>query len=92
MQQAIQTKLLPATNTKGARVKATCSRGSIIVPYNQGSPLHGPHRLAARALIRKFVEEDERRGIPAMDNPWLWPIASGWLPDGTDVHVFFEPR
>lgn len=32
--QAIQIKFLPATNTIGARLKATCEGGSIVEPIN----------------------------------------------------------
>lgn len=50
---AIQTKFLPATNTRGARIKAWNSTGSITIPYPH--ELHGQavHRAAAEALSAK---------------------------------------
>jgi hypothetical protein len=49
--QAITTKYLPATNTKGARIKASCAARSIIVPYTYSDE---PHRAAALALITRL--------------------------------------
>ena len=36
--QAIQTKYIGPTNTKGARIKAFCAAGSITIPYNYELP------------------------------------------------------
>jgi len=53
--QAIVTKYLPATDTKGSRIKATCEGGSVTIGYphelHQGQPAH---RAAAQALAAKF--------------------------------------
>ena len=51
--QAITTKYLPATNTRGSRIKATAGQGqSITVGYDHGAPC--AHRVAAIALIKKL--------------------------------------
>lgn len=46
--QAIVTKYLPCTNTKGSRIKAFCDAGSITIPY--------PHELSGMAVYRKAAE------------------------------------
>jgi hypothetical protein len=75
--QAIQTKYLGVTNTKGSRIKATCAAGSITIPYphelGQGQPAH---RKAAEALVAKLG----------------WSVhgalLGGQLPDHSHVFVF----
>jgi hypothetical protein len=53
--QAIETKYLGATNTKGGRIKATAWAGSVTVPYDHALTVGGNHKAAADALIAKFV-------------------------------------
>jgi len=90
MSQAIQTKYLGATGSRGSRMKATAERGSIIISYDHGS--RDMHRDAALALIQKFVDEDERTGRhpDPETNPWNRPFVSGALPDGTEAHVYLD--
>lgn len=52
--QAIETKYLKATNTKGARIKATAWGGSVIISYDHALTTSGAHKAAADALISKF--------------------------------------
>jgi len=52
--QAIITKYLPATNTKGSRIKATAEAGSVTIPYSYEVNEAGAHRLAAQALTDKL--------------------------------------
>lgn len=52
--QAIETKYLPATNTRGSRIKATAWVGSITVPYDYGLNADDNHKAAADALIAKY--------------------------------------
>lgn len=84
--QAIQTKYLPATNTRGSRIKATCERGSITIDYPH--ELHGDecHREAVRQLVARFIAEDSIRQ-PVSVNPWARTFVTGGLPDGTYAHV-----
>jgi len=91
--QAIVTKYIPATNTKPARIKAWCERGSITISYNDGTLGDGDRSLAAcRALCRKFADEDLKQyGTPIESNPWMRPVVQGGLPKGVnagDVFVF----
>jgi len=53
--QAIETKYLPATNTRGSRIKATSASGlSVTVPYPHELSGMECHWEAARALIAKL--------------------------------------
>ncbi len=87
--QAIQTKYLPPTDTKGARIKATCERGTRTIPYPYELSGDSVHREAALQLIERFVAEDwKERSIPPSQNPWKRAFVTGSLPDGSMVHVF----
>jgi hypothetical protein len=87
--QSIQTKYLPPTDTKGARIKATCERGTRTIPYPYELSGDSVHREAALQLIERFVAEDwKERATPPSQNPWKRAFVTGSLPDGTMAHVF----
>jgi hypothetical protein len=98
--QAIQTKFLPATNYKPARIKASCRRGSITISYHNiiipaGASAYedGRHIAAAKALCDLFVKQDTDRvsGIyrsTPKESPWSRPFVTGQLKDQTYTHVF----
>lgn len=89
--QAILTRYLPATNTRGSRIKATCERGSITISYPSECHGEAAHVRAADALVAKFVAEDIKRyGAGAEKNPWQRPRVCGGLPDGSWAHVFVD--
>lgn len=92
MQEAIQTKILPATNTQPTRIKAWCARGSLtIAPSydNQPDNCENQHTKAASDLCRKFCDEDYAQyGSPHASNPWAQPFVTGCLPNGDFCHVF----
>lgn len=53
--QAIETKYLGPTNTRGARIKAWCEAGSVVIPFSYSGPTQvEPHREAVEALARKL--------------------------------------
>lgn len=52
--QAIRTKYLSPTNTRGARIKATCEAGSLTVPYRYDLDTSDMHRKAAFELMEKL--------------------------------------
>lgn len=52
--QAIVTKFLSPTNTRGARIKATAQAGSVTVGYDYGLNSDDNHKRAAEALAAKF--------------------------------------
>ena len=87
--QAIQTKYLPPTDTKGARIKATCERGTRTIPYPYELSGDSVHREAALQLIERFVSQDwKERATPPSQNPWKRAFVTGGLPDGSMAHVF----
>lgn len=77
--QAITTKYLPATDSRGSRIKATCSSGSVTTPYPYGRSGQAVHRAAAEALVAKLFPD-----IKA-------PLLGDGLPDGRTVFVFDHP-
>ncbi len=93
MSQAIETKLLPATNTKPTRIKARCDRGSIIVSADSlsGDQMNGSehtHVAAAQMLVDRFVAEDAKKyGSDPKKNPWSAPRIAGGTKEGY-CHVF----
>lgn len=87
--QAIHSKYLPATNSRGSRIKATCERGSITIPYPHDLSGDEVHREAVRQLLERFIREDSEgdNPCPPERNPWKREFVSGSLPDGTVAHV-----
>lgn len=86
--QAIITKYIPPTNIEGGRIKAKCGRGAITVYYGFGTD-ENEHRDAAKALVEKFLHEDEvKYGSTRDENLWGQPFVTGCLPTGEYVHVF----
>lgn len=71
--QAIQTKYLPVTNTKGSRIKATCAAKSITVGWDYGLNVEENHIQAAMLLV--------------VELGWNVELKSGQLKDGSFVHV-----
>jgi hypothetical protein len=74
--QAIQTKYLSPTNTRGARIKATCAAGSITISYPHELSGQAVHRKAAEALVSK-LQWDE-----------IANLLGGCLPNGDYCFVF----
>ncbi len=86
MPQAIITKVLSPTSTIPQRIKATCSRGSIIV--SEDSPTEEAHIKVRNLLVAKFVREDEKRHPgSAATNRWARPWSTGQLANMDYVHV-----
>jgi hypothetical protein len=52
--QAIQTKFIPCTNTRGSRVKAWAEAGSITVSWDHALNVDENHAEAARQLRKKL--------------------------------------
>ena len=52
--QAILTKYLGPTNSRGSRVKAHAQSGSIIINWDHGLSNEDNHLLAAKALMNKY--------------------------------------
>jgi hypothetical protein len=72
--QAIVTRYIGATNSRGSRIKAYCSRGSITIGYPHDKSGHECHIEAARALLARFAEED--------GNGKSWGDIDAWIIGG----------
>lgn len=60
--QAIETRYLGPTNTKGGRIKASCWGGSATISYPHEMNSDEAHRAAAQALIDKMITLANRHG------------------------------
>lgn len=85
--QAITIHYLSPPNARGARLKATCDRGSITIPYPHELNRTEAHTAALRALVLRFKREDAERYGSNERNPWSGPWAEGTTKDGTTVFV-----
>jgi len=52
--QAITTKYIGPTNTRGSRIKASAAAGSITISYDDSLNTEHAHTKAAMALVNKF--------------------------------------
>lgn len=85
--QAITTKYYGPGNVRGSRVKASCERGSLTVPWRHELDSAANHTEAARALLLKFAREDVKQyGGTVEDHHW-GEIVSGEIKSGVTVHV-----
>jgi hypothetical protein len=72
--QAIVTKYIGPTNTKGARIKAvSCGGLSVTVPYEYDLDSYGAHCMAAVELCKNLK--------------WEFNHVAGELPDGSTAWV-----
>lgn len=78
--QAIVTKWLSPTDTRGSRIKAKCQAGSIVVPWDDGLGVEENHKAAAAVLIAKL----------GWDQDCYSRWHAGALPDGTGYAIVFE--
>lgn len=80
--KAIQSKYLPATNTKPSRIKAFIegNAASVTVCYNSYPSEYDAHRDAARQLHAQLGWE---RVTGDFNSNWV----SGVLPNGSFAHV-----
>lgn len=79
MRQAIVTKYLGPTDSRGSRVKATADAGSITVPWDDRLDVNANHDRAAVALAKKVG--------------WSGTLLGGGLPRGMGGNVYvWAPR
>ena len=76
--QAIQTRFLCPTNTKGARIKAWAAAGAITISYPYELSGQACHRKAAEALVAKL----------GWDDPHYGGLLGGQLESGDYCFVF----
>ena len=76
--QAIQTRYLSPTNSRGARIKAWAAAGSITIPY--------PHELSGQACHRKAAEALAAKC--QWDTPFYGQLLGGQLENGDYAFVW----
>jgi len=69
MRQAITTKWLAPTNSRGSRVKASAAAGSVTVQWDYALNVDANHMAAARALVEKM----------GWGGQWVGGSMPGWL-------------
>ena len=60
--QAIRTKAIAPTNTRGPRVAASCDAGRVVISWDHKLYIDDNHEAAANALARK---------LGWLDNGWV---------------------
>jgi hypothetical protein len=78
--QAIITKWLCPTDTKGSRIKVKCQAKTMIVLWNDGLGVEENHKAAARILIEKLGWNQD------CYSKWY----AGALPDGSGYAIVFS--
>lgn len=73
--QAIETKYLAPTNTRGARIKAAARAGSVTISYPHELNTDQAHAKAAWALVNKLGWVEVKR------------LHQGTLPNGNNCFV-----
>ena len=87
--QAIRTRYFRPTDTRGARIKADCDAGSVVIPYPYECNTNDAHRMAAKAMLEKLAKEAvKRHGTERAGDCWRWKtMITGWIPGHAAVHV-----
>ena len=78
--QAIQTRFLSPTNSRGARIKAWCKAGSKTMAYHYGMNTDLNHYEAAMQLFKQL----------GWDNSGTHTLSQGCLPNEDYCHVIIE--
>jgi hypothetical protein len=76
--QAIQTRYLGPTNSRGSRIKAWCAAGSVTIGYPHELSDDAVHRAAAKKLVEKLDWSEALYGA----------LLGGTLPNGDMCFVF----
>ncbi len=76
--QAIETRYICPTNTRGARIKATAAAGSVTISYPHELSGQAVHRKAAEALRDKFGWNGELLGGQLADGDYVFVLDCDW--------------
>ena len=76
--QAIQTRYLPATDTRGSRIKAWCSAGSVTISYPHELSGQAVYRKAAETLAAKFGWTDRYLGGQLKNHDYVFVAVNNW--------------
>lgn len=73
MYQAIVTRYHGATNTRGARIKASADGHSVTLPWDHSVGAQENHAAACLALLRKMAWAGDyySGGLAGSDNVWV---------------------
>jgi len=84
--QAIRTRYHGATNTRGARITARSSGGSLTLPRNYSLDVDQDHARAAQALVDRLGWTGVYHG-GCFGGDYYWVCESGWTPtvEGTST-------
>lgn len=88
MRQAIVTKYLGPTDSRGSRVKAKSYAGSVTIPWDDAKGVDENHQAAAIALARKlgWIGRLYVGGMPDNSgNVYVWADESGFDVDPPSV-------
>lgn len=77
--QAIETKYLCPTNSRGARIKATCAGSSVTISYPYDISGHARHRQACHRQAAEALRD--KLG-------WSGDLLGGCLPSGNYCFIF----
>ena len=89
--QAIKTKYYGATNTRGARIKATCDAGNVTINWNYELGTEANHDYARIALQKKIQLDNEKRYLnyTCANDPWIGQMVGGALPNNEGYAFVF---
>ncbi len=76
MQQAIHTKTIGPTNTRGIRIRATAFAGSLITNWDHSLSPEENHQAAADALVNKLGWGGRWIGGQLGNNSYAFVVAS----------------
>jgi len=77
--QAIRTRYHGATNTRGARITATCEAGSLTLPRDYSLNIDQDYARAAQRLAERMGWSGVYRG-GEFGGDYYWVCESGWTP------------
>ena len=73
--QAIKTRFVGPTNTKGSRVKASCDAGTVTLSWDYSVGSEGNHQKAAMALLNKIHSQSGH--FDGWKGPWVGATYNG---------------
>jgi hypothetical protein len=84
--QAIRTRYHGATNTRGARITATCEGGSIQMSYDYSLDAEPNHRKAVELLLKRLGWVAVYQG-GQFGGDYYWIGQSAWTPETRSIDV-----
>jgi len=85
--QAIITRFIGPTNTRGSRYKASCEAGTLTVSADYELDAEQNHVAVCRALCQQVADANKVKYGTTFD-VWEMAMVHGQIPSGEYVHVF----